>query len=580
MDEFLYLEADEEITSVIDKLNGLEAKSIGLVIPRGGLILQSVVNLKLLKKQADSQDKKIALVTQDAVGRNLANQIGLTVFSDVDSTEPLEDMTPQGMKPNPNEELEIDMSGKEPASEEDIPSNIKVKRYDDGVAEAHEEPSAPAPAPVPAVPANEVPAPGSEPKREQEFVSRRVSEDKKDKYEQESAMPIKGREAIPLKKKNKSSKGKVFMVAAIVLMLVVLGLVDFAVAKLNVKLSVPAEVYDKKVELTVEKDRPAVDEKNFIIPGKQIEKESIVKKASNSTGKKNTGDKSKGTLTFQNDAGVDESIPAGTTVRTSGGYEFVTDSTITVAKASLNANGDKVLGKATGSVTAKEAGADGNFPSSTSYSISGKTKLTISGSTSGGSTKTVKVVTVADIATAKKDIETEARKQMLELLKQTPDSLVLEDAIKIETSEIKTTKNAQDEADTFDVTAKAKGIVIVFKESDFKNMVVKKAETDLPAGKSLLAGDKDTIAPSLIDEQSNIGKLTVAGLISTHIGPKIEIDALRKNLKLKSKSQISKEIMSIPNVKYSSFEMSPSYVLPISSFLNSNIKIELEYINK
>lgn len=580
MDEFLYLEADEEITSVIDKLKGLEAKSIGLVIPRGALVLQSVVNLKLLKNQADEQDKKIALVTQDAVGRNLANQIGLTIFADVDSTEPLEPVANATPRPNPNEELEVDMSDK--SADEEIPSNIKVKRYDDGdqsvapraqigtADEAHTPHKSEPP----------MAAPASEPDRKDEFVSRHIGEDKREtKYEQESDMPIKGRDAIPTKKKKKSAKGKVFLSIGIILFIGILGLANFALAKLNVKLTVPAEVYEKTSQITIEKDRPAVDEQNFIVPGKQIEKESIVKKTANSTGKKNTGDKAKGTLTYQNDAGVDEGIPAGTTVRTSGGFEFTTDSAISVPKASLNANGDKVLGKSTGSVTGKEAGAEGNFPSNTSYTISGKSKVTISGSTSGGVTKTVKVVTASDISSAKRDIETQAKQQMFELLKQTPDSVVLEDAIRVETSEIKTTKNALDEADTFDVTAKAKGIVIVFKESDFRSIIIKKSESELQ-GKSLLVDARDTIVPTLVSEQSNVGKLTVAGLLSSHIGPKIEIEDLKNNLKFMTKSQISSELSKVQNIKQSSFELTPVYVLPMSSFLGSNIKIELEYINK
>ena len=51
MDEILYLEPDEEITSVVDKLKGLEANSVGLVAPKGSSIVQSLVSLKLLQKQ-------------------------------------------------------------------------------------------------------------------------------------------------------------------------------------------------------------------------------------------------------------------------------------------------------------------------------------------------------------------------------------------------------------------------------------------------------------------------------------------------------------------------------------------------
>ena len=49
MDEIIYLELDEEIPSVIDKMKNLSGKSVALVIPKGASIIQSVINLKILK---------------------------------------------------------------------------------------------------------------------------------------------------------------------------------------------------------------------------------------------------------------------------------------------------------------------------------------------------------------------------------------------------------------------------------------------------------------------------------------------------------------------------------------------------
>lgn len=79
--ETIYLDNDEEITSVVDKLKSAEMSSLDIVIPKEALLLQSVVNLKLLKKQADTLSKDITIVTQDKVGKKLAEQIGIPVVA-------------------------------------------------------------------------------------------------------------------------------------------------------------------------------------------------------------------------------------------------------------------------------------------------------------------------------------------------------------------------------------------------------------------------------------------------------------------------------------------------------------------
>ena len=75
----LYLEPDEEITSVVDRLKEIDDEEVAIVVPKRAGLLQSIVNLKLLRYQAEQMKKKISLVTTDKTGRNLASAVGLTV---------------------------------------------------------------------------------------------------------------------------------------------------------------------------------------------------------------------------------------------------------------------------------------------------------------------------------------------------------------------------------------------------------------------------------------------------------------------------------------------------------------------
>jgi hypothetical protein len=78
-DNALYLEADEDITSAIDKLGKSQASSVQIVVPKRSTMLQSIINLKLLKKAAESHGKALVLVTNDKIATELAARVGLAV---------------------------------------------------------------------------------------------------------------------------------------------------------------------------------------------------------------------------------------------------------------------------------------------------------------------------------------------------------------------------------------------------------------------------------------------------------------------------------------------------------------------
>ncbi len=80
MKKILYLEIDDEVTSVYDKLAKLKHKNIYLVIPQRAVLFHSSINLKILKRKADDLDKNIYIVTNDPNGFNLAKRIGFEVF--------------------------------------------------------------------------------------------------------------------------------------------------------------------------------------------------------------------------------------------------------------------------------------------------------------------------------------------------------------------------------------------------------------------------------------------------------------------------------------------------------------------
>ena len=78
-DNALYLEVDEDITSAIDKLSKSTGTSVQIVVPKRSTMLQSMINLKLLKKAAETHGKELILVTNDRIAADLAARVGLGV---------------------------------------------------------------------------------------------------------------------------------------------------------------------------------------------------------------------------------------------------------------------------------------------------------------------------------------------------------------------------------------------------------------------------------------------------------------------------------------------------------------------
>jgi hypothetical protein len=74
-----YIDIDEEITSVIERLKKARANEIIIVVPKRALLIQSIVNLRILKKEADEANLQLMIVTQDKLGKILIEKAGILV---------------------------------------------------------------------------------------------------------------------------------------------------------------------------------------------------------------------------------------------------------------------------------------------------------------------------------------------------------------------------------------------------------------------------------------------------------------------------------------------------------------------
>jgi hypothetical protein len=81
MEQIIYLEIDDDILSVRDRLRRTQSKHVVLVVPPRCQALREPLDFRLLRRQAAALDLDLALVFDNAKLRDVALEEGLTVFS-------------------------------------------------------------------------------------------------------------------------------------------------------------------------------------------------------------------------------------------------------------------------------------------------------------------------------------------------------------------------------------------------------------------------------------------------------------------------------------------------------------------
>lgn len=558
MNEIIYLEPDEEITSVIDKLRGSNHDAVALVVPRGASLAQSIVNLKLLKKSAKELGKDIALVATDRIARNLGSQIGLTVYSKVSEAE-------KGIKKFALEPVEK----KDEVNNED--KDFQVNNYyhnkaEETVAEKNETNKG----------ENENDESGKifTPKvdQEQPIMKRRQLEERRPIIHK----PVAQKTGV------KGSRKLLFILSGAALVIILATATIFLpFAKVSIK--VTANDLKSTKEILVDKSISGIDIDNSKITGKIEQIEKDISKDFDATGKKDAGAKASGTIQFSNRAGIEDQIAAGVVVKSSGGIEFVTDQAISLPKAtaSVDAYGVSQItpGKADGKVTARNTGTEGNLPPTTTFTVTGKPLVSAVGETAGGITKNIKIVSDSDLESAADTLKEEAmassKSELVDLAKL--DKVVIEEKnISAEIVSAESSKNANEEADKFSYSMKLKISVLGYYQTDLDDILVRLAENDLESNEMVIAPEKAIKTITVKEYDINTGTMKLDTIFDGKSGNKISEDEIKGKIKGKNLSKGESEINNYKGVTEVTISNFPSFykLVPI---LKNRIEIEFTY---
>lgn len=536
MNEIIYLETDEEITSLIDRLRAAEKDALSLVVPRGSTIAQSIVNLKLLKKSAEGMGKEVSLVTSDRIARNLASQIGLTVFSKVSEAESAKpaakDSVPAEAVPA-NSEFKVNSyyRNKDKDEVEDLgPDKTEENKDKEDIKQELEE--------IKSKPSEED---REEPSRAEGFQKKSVEEIKHKPVQKASD----SKPSVAEKKIHGHGSKKAIIIISSICVVLLLAVTYLFLPYAKISMQVKSEDFDLEKEVIIDRSATSIDKSALVMPAVTMIVEKEMAKTYPATGKKEIGEKAKGTIVVSNAWDNNSVTLAKGTKFSSGGKTFVSLAGVTVEGVKTVA-GNNVPGTAEVSVEAEQSGESYNIAPS-NFTISGiplekqqYIKGKSSAAMSGGTTKTLVFVSAEDIAKAKDEVEQDALAEArleLNTKAEQDKKIIFSDAVASEIVTSVSTKKTDDEAENFDYAVKAKITADSVVDSDLRGLMVELASSTLPPDKMLLNSEKSTVANEAVSVNKENGVIKVKSMFKGKIGQRIEPKAAQKLIKNKNISK-------------------------------------------
>lgn len=526
MDDFIYLEPDEEIPSLLGKLKKHTSSSVGLVVPRGSITLQSAINLKLLKQQAAKLGKDIAIITADSIGQHLAAQAGLTVFETVKSKEPI-----AVRKQQDKERTSPDLAAEAPMATGAKEAGVKVRHFQTETIEP-----------------------------EKQYVE-----------PERSHAPAPGR---------RRTKAIVLAAAAVVVLL----LYTFVVPRVTITVEVLGEPLERELTLNAATVSGAGEQ---VVPATLEEATREQVQTFKTTGQKNVGEKAKGTITLNN-AWSSDSVPlAAGSKLTKDGVAFRLTQAVTIPGATVSLVAGQAQtnpGKIDGQIEAEGSGEAGNVAPGkfTITSIEAIKQSKIYGESTakltGGSSRFIGVVSEEDLKTARATLEGELKNELKEsIVAKAAGRIVLDQAVKLEQIDEKSSKQVDEEAGEFELKLKGNLKAIVFTEEDFRKAFLNDLGQEIGEDHEVVFGPSDEITTTVEEADFENGRLQLRGLLKSQIAPKIDQAQLKQAIRFKSFPGTEKIIRDLPQVSDVEISISPRASLKRIPLLPTNVKFDIKH---
>jgi len=529
--KLLYVEADEEITDLVDRLRDLNLEDeVTFVVPDRARSLQSAMSFRLLKRYADSYGKRVNLVSGDPRLQAMSLEAGFTAFPSLSAYHgggevhqpSLLDESPATAAAPPSaiqsaDQTRAQLDGGPPGvATLDRPRQTSVV-------------SAPPTATAPPLPRRASPGP-------------------------------------PLR------SYRPYLIGAGVLVVIGLLFGMLYLPTATATLTVAGTALKDDITLLGAPGTAAGSPDHFATDALHAEQSQTL--PGTPTGQKPIDAvKATGQVTFHSNCGSDNcsfTVPGGTDVSTDTGKHYITQKDVTV--------------KTSGSVavTATQAGAIGNTDANTIHNINGGVLGVLasvenpSPITGGADARTATIIQQSDLDSPRDAYAKDAVPQVTDQLNSKAQGkklvLVGSGVQAVATADHK----VGEEVSGFTVTIKVSGDGVAFDDKTVKAMLKAALQRKVPQG-SQLRSENIALGYDAIDPTAD-GHITLNGHASGFYAPVFLDNAIRSHLKAMSPSKAHAFLQSLPSVVDARVVQSP-FGLPWLPLFSSRITLKIQEVS-
>lgn len=543
----IYVDVEDEITSIIDKVNASSGKVVALVLPKRASVFQSIVNMKLLQRSAEQSKKNVVLITSEAALMPLAASVGLYVASTPTSKPEIPivasaaDASEEAIDMNDGSDDDVDLAGNAATPIGQLAGGAGAAAAADGIetVELDNDDDAEDTAAATGVAATKTP---------------KVKKDKK------------------LKVPNFNKFRVLIFVGILAVVLLIFGLYVCAAILPKATITIGTNASDVNSNLTITLDTKAtsLDPTQLVAPAKVEQEQKSVSQQVAATGKKNNGQKATGQVQITNCTtdNSDIEIPAGTGV-SSNGLTYILQDSVSLPFSGHRSNGScqsaSGITSATADATAQTGGSNYNISSGATFTVAGySTSVTAKGASAftGGTDEVITVVQQSDIDSATQKLATQDTSTVKDDLqkKLTQDGLYAV-MVTFDAGTPSTSSSSQvgDQANNVTVTSvytytmygTAKSNLDTFLKNDIKSQVDTSKQSILTDGL-----DKASFKVASSGDTSKQLSLQATGTV----GPDLHSDQIAANAAGKKPGEVKSDIGNLPGVTTVDVKTSPFWV--------------------
>lgn len=364
----IYLDANADLVSALDKLSRVTADEVVLVVPKGSVLFHSIVNLKILKSNAGQAGKSLALVTMDSAGRAMAHQIDLPVYKTLASEDALPETSIKSQADNNLQTNDVPTELSKP--------QIKIK---------HQR----------KLPQSQI-----------------IKEIKSSSTVPLSSIPSKSsKTSLPMLSNSLMSRNGLMIVFIVLAILILGGVTYFILPRATVNLDINSELFTHEFKLILADQNDLTAAGQNVFKGRFIEVTKELIQTFPATGAENKGNEASGFITIYNYTKTLKGLIPETRFVSPDGLVFRIKEDVLIAPAVVGQDGSLIAGRTKAKVVADTGGTDGNLSSGNKFEVPGLGTTGVNlvyGINSepfiGGTDDEIKIVSQEDIESARESI--------------------------------------------------------------------------------------------------------------------------------------------------------------------------------